>query len=853
MSKPFSLALSVQLRDIAELVREEDNLRWAELRSSRNQPEEILKALRRSQDVQRKKPTRESMGGKAPLSKFGVDIEAVDNDGKTALHRAAMFSDTDKVAWLLDRGLNLEAQDNQGDTPLHYAVFYTQRAVVLLLLSKGAHVAAMNKEGWTPLHVAAGHSSSQAHTIIEDLAHGGADLEATDREGRTPLLFALEGHRKDAIDALLHAGARTDAKDGKGRSALHLAVGCSSKMAEKFLGLSPGLLEALDARGRNPLHYAAAKGVKATTLVLLKAGAAPDKVDGLGNTPMHIAEREGNDKVVDLLLEWLPAKEPTPEPEAHPIEPDAGSEGDDVESAAQSPAQGEAALPSNPVTPARGLTAAAPCASPALEAAYDRSITRAQKIQMESLQRQLKELESVVADRNALQRQVMSITAAHEAETRQLHAEKAGLQVALQAAEEGAAGLRLRVSEAGRRLADMAELRAHDAALQRRVEELARDQQARAALEAKIGKQQEEVSSFARRLAELREQLKDARAEQKADAAAYANTLQTQQVRISALQQANGALMAEAAKAHACPGEPSALGKSIQSAIALLQDSPVLRERSQNSSNIRRPSSAPGQPQATGVPASSKASEKTPPPKRPTPAKPVVKRIGGGYSMKAAISAQPAMPKMSPLSKQTRPDQRLPARSPAHAQSAAPAQGCPAEEGGAEAACPAGRADEDCLEAAAPVKDTGNPELPPASPQPRPGGAEASEDRERGTEQAPPKAPPHSFLPNLQPGRQSAAARRGQVLAGPLTRASTPQSRTQVLMKENARVGPPPMQALMKTPEHASKVSALVMSARRLAARTRSPQVAPSASKSLADSFSSPLLAEDSQECRDSM
>ena len=60
------------------------------------------------------------------------------------------------------------------------------------------------------------------------------------------------------------------------------------------------------------------------------------------------------------------------------------------------------------------------------------------------------------------------------------------------------------------------------------------------------------------------------------------------------------------------------------------------------------------------------------------------------------------------------------------------------------------------------------------------GGAETSEVRDEGTEQAAPKAPPHSFLPNLQPGRQSAAARRGQVLAGPLTRASTPQSRTQV-------------------------------------------------------------------------
>ena len=73
-------------------------------------------------------------------------------------------------------------------------------------------------------------------------------------------------------------------------------------------------------------------------------------------------------------------------------------------------------------------------------------------------------------------------------------------------------------------------------------------------------------------------------------------------------------------------------------------------------------------------------------------------------------------------------------------------------------------------------------------------------------------------------------------------------------MKENARVGPPPIQALMKTPEHASKVSALVMSARRLAARTRSPHVvAPSASKSLADSFSSPSLADNTQDCRDFM
>ena len=60
-------------------------------------PEGLLQTLRRRQEAQRARVAEKDMGGKSPLARFGVDIEAVDNDGKTALHRAAMFSDTDKV------------------------------------------------------------------------------------------------------------------------------------------------------------------------------------------------------------------------------------------------------------------------------------------------------------------------------------------------------------------------------------------------------------------------------------------------------------------------------------------------------------------------------------------------------------------------------------------------------------------------------------------------------------------------------------------------------------------------------------------------------------------------------------
>jgi ankyrin repeat protein len=41
---------------------------------------------------------------------------------------------------------------------------------------------------------------------LADLLEEGADIEAADEEGRTPLLLALESNRKEAIDVLIAAG-----------------------------------------------------------------------------------------------------------------------------------------------------------------------------------------------------------------------------------------------------------------------------------------------------------------------------------------------------------------------------------------------------------------------------------------------------------------------------------------------------------------------------------------------------------------------------------------------------------------------------------------------------------------------
>ncbi len=51
------------------------------------------------------------------LLKSGVDIAAVDNQGRTALHYAARMDDLDMVKFLLKNGANPHARDKRGMTP----------------------------------------------------------------------------------------------------------------------------------------------------------------------------------------------------------------------------------------------------------------------------------------------------------------------------------------------------------------------------------------------------------------------------------------------------------------------------------------------------------------------------------------------------------------------------------------------------------------------------------------------------------------------------------------------------------------------------------------------------------------
>ena len=122
------------------------------------------------------------------------------DDGLTPLHEAVMGGRPSVVAALLAAGANVHARDREdGPTPLHDAV---TPEVVGLLLEAGADIGARARylrhpvrgsRDMTPLHAAAKRGNP---AVFIDLLEAGADPDALDWDGKTPMDYAREN--KDA-------------------------------------------------------------------------------------------------------------------------------------------------------------------------------------------------------------------------------------------------------------------------------------------------------------------------------------------------------------------------------------------------------------------------------------------------------------------------------------------------------------------------------------------------------------------------------------------------------------------------------------------------------------------------------
>ena len=148
--------------------------------------------------------------------------------------------------------------------------------------------------GWTSLHIAAlGDRRKEAEALINQ----GADVNARDKYGHTPLFFSKSAYM---AQLLICAGADVNARREDGGTALHRAARTGSRQAAKTL--LQGRADAnIRQNGSTPLHIAAQHGHWTVAELLIENRADVDAEDALGLTALEIAIGNGHKAVAKLL------------------------------------------------------------------------------------------------------------------------------------------------------------------------------------------------------------------------------------------------------------------------------------------------------------------------------------------------------------------------------------------------------------------------------------------------------------------------------------------------------------------------------------------------------------------------
>ena len=253
------------------------------------------------------------------ISKY--DINAVDEEGNTALHLAAKINEPSLALFLLCNNADPDPKNYENMTPLHVAIENEAKETVAQLVNFGCNIFARNGEGITALDLGLLRDpeyydifittktgeirdtekqksivhyfvETKNNTAIEYCAKKGIPLSIKDIDEKTPLKYAYDNFNDEetvtiAATLIMNGAEHTESEYDYFETAI----------------LNRNLNYRYDD-GQTPLHLAAIQGHTAVVKYLLNNKAQTNVQDSTGATPLHEAVRYGHAQIVKLLLDF---------------------------------------------------------------------------------------------------------------------------------------------------------------------------------------------------------------------------------------------------------------------------------------------------------------------------------------------------------------------------------------------------------------------------------------------------------------------------------------------------------------------------------------------------------------------
>ena len=264
----------------------------------------------------------------------GVDVNAADKSGTTALMRAAVNADADMVAALLSRKADVNLKDASGKTALMACWSIPQHdsaypAVMQLLIAGGADVNVRDSYVINAFLLAVvsgdldvvqpllakgmdvnlvgqvripGVSRKKKKAKKEHVALTGNDEEINKEREATPLLLAALAGRPEVLQILLAHHAQVDAQDEYGRTPLMLAAENGDPDVVRILIAAKANVNAQSNDNSTALILALQHNHPDVADLLHTAGAHVDARNAGGMTALMQAAGQGNLDVVQKLI-----------------------------------------------------------------------------------------------------------------------------------------------------------------------------------------------------------------------------------------------------------------------------------------------------------------------------------------------------------------------------------------------------------------------------------------------------------------------------------------------------------------------------------------------------------------------